>query len=81
MSEDMQILIFWLIGWVIVWFGYYVDKAYVDVRYKQKFRKRYYVWKGFVFGATSWLTILIVIVMMGVCGIFYLEEYIENKLK
>ena len=78
MSENLVIGIFWLIGWLIGWIGYYIYQVYIN---KPKYKKRYYIWKGFLYGAGSWVLNIFCLGFLIVGILFCIVNHIDDKLK
>ena len=74
----MEVLLIYLLGWLIVWIGYYIHQIYTEVdKWKPK---KLIIYKGFTFGFFSWFAIIICI---SICICYYvirLNDWIEDKL-
>ena len=74
-NEELGILIFWLIGWLLIWICY---SGYKISHYPALYK--YYIWKGFIYGMASWVLILAVMAFSVAGMLIYLETTIETKL-
>ena len=73
----MEILIIYLIGWLILSVCYYVYTVHFEKSWKSK---KLIIWRSFWTGIFSWLGIFIVGVFLLVGGILAINEWIEEKL-
>jgi hypothetical protein len=75
----MEILIIYLIGWLILSIGNYIYNIYIIKEYVEY--KKLCLWRSFWTGIFSWGGVLVIIVFLLVGKIFAINEWIENKLK
>jgi len=77
MSNDLIVILFWLLGWVIMSVGYYIYNVYID---EGSETKKLYAWRAFWTGFFSWIGIIFVIIFLCVGGMFAFNEWVEDKL-
>ena len=78
MEENLFIIYFWLIGWVILSIGYYIYHIYINK--DDSMNKKICAWRAFWTGSLSWICICFTIAFFMVGGICYFNDWIEQKL-
>ena len=72
----MSAFVIYLIGWLILSFGYYLYNINKD-KYTSK---KLHAWRAFWVGIWSWLGILMVITHFTALNMFKFNDWVENKL-
>ena len=74
----MELLVIYLIGWVLFSVSYYVHEVYGLKNVWPT--KKYIAYNAFKYGIASWIGIIVVLAGLIVYYISVLDEYIEEKL-
>lgn len=78
MSGDLIALLFWLLGWLFLSIGYYVNKVAIDKDHRVT--KKVHAWRAFWNGVWSWIGIIFIFAFLLVEGIEIFNDWVENKL-
>ena len=75
----MEILLIWLLGWLLFSIGYYIYQVYYEKDIYTK--KRLIIYRGITIGWISWFGIIICLAVYITFLIFKLDEWITDKLE
>lgn len=74
----MDVLIYYLIGWLIFSVCVYLYNVYRD---DCKESKKLWVWRSFWYGICSWAGIILWLAIFIVFIVFEINDWVEEKLK